>query len=130
MTDHTMSLVPVDKIESSIMSFRNQKIMLDHDLAVLYGVETKVLVRAVKRNLDRFPTDFMFQLSDEEFEKHPGARNRRLKVCGAGGWVRPLRLHRAGGGHAFQRAPGHQRRSHLPDGTGRDDSSANTSPKC
>ncbi len=50
------------------MSFRDQKIMLDHDLAVLYGVETKMLVRAVKRNLDRFPTDFMFQLSDEEFE--------------------------------------------------------------
>lgn len=42
--------------------------MLDADLAVLYGVETKVLVQAVKRNINRFPGDFMFQLTDEEFE--------------------------------------------------------------
>jgi hypothetical protein len=47
---------------------REQKVMLDADLALLYEVETKVLVRAVKRNLDRFPEDFMFQLSKEEFE--------------------------------------------------------------
>lgn len=42
--------------------------MLDADLAVLYGIETKVLVQAVKRNLDRFPVDFMFQLTKDEFE--------------------------------------------------------------
>ncbi|MDH5718664.1 MAG: ORF6N domain-containing protein, partial [Spirochaetia bacterium] len=41
--------------------------MLDRDLAVLYGVETKVLNQSVKRNIERFPEDFMFQLSDEEF---------------------------------------------------------------
>lgn len=61
------SLVPVDRIEKAILLIRGQKIMLDADLAGLYGVETKVLVQAVKRNLERFPEDFMFQLSQEEF---------------------------------------------------------------
>lgn len=48
---------------------RGQKVMLDFDLAALYEVETKVLKQAVKRNLDRFPKDFMFELSKEEFER-------------------------------------------------------------
>lgn len=55
-------------IESRILALREQRVMLDADLAVLYGVETRVLVQAVKRNLARFPKDFMFQLSAEEFE--------------------------------------------------------------
>ena len=46
---------------------RNQQVMIDRDLAELYGTETKVLNQAVKRNIERFPEDFMFQLSDEEF---------------------------------------------------------------
>ncbi len=61
------SLIPVDRIEKAILLIRRQKVMLDADLAELYGVETKVLVQAVKRNLERFPEDFMFQLSQEEF---------------------------------------------------------------
>ena len=61
------SLIPVDRIEKAILLIRGQKVMLDVDLAGLYGVETKVLVQAVKRNLERFPEDFMFQLSQEEF---------------------------------------------------------------
>ena len=61
------SLISVDRIEKAILLIRGQKVMLDADLAELYGVETKVLVQAVKRNLDRFPEDFMFQLSQEEF---------------------------------------------------------------
>lgn len=61
------SLIPVDKIEKAILLVRRQKVMLDADLAGLYGVETRVLVQAVKRNLERFPEDFMFQLSREEF---------------------------------------------------------------
>jgi hypothetical protein len=61
------SLVPVDRIEKAILLLRGQRIMLDADLAELYGIETKVLVQAVKRNLERFPEDFMFQLSQEEF---------------------------------------------------------------
>jgi phage regulator Rha-like protein len=62
------SLIPVDRIEKAILLIHGQKVMLDADLAELYGVETKMLVRAVKRNINRFPTDFMFQLSKEEFD--------------------------------------------------------------
>jgi ORF6N domain len=54
-------------IGSRILTLREQRVMLDADLAQLYGVETRVLVQAVKRNLSRFPEDFMFQLSAEEF---------------------------------------------------------------
>lgn len=54
-------------IAHHIVLLRDQRVMLDSDLAVLYGVETKVLVQAVKRNIERFPADFMFQLSKEEW---------------------------------------------------------------
>ena len=59
------ALQPV--IQSRILALREQRVMLDADLAQLYGVETRVLVQAVKRNLARFPEDFMFQLSTEEW---------------------------------------------------------------
>jgi len=62
------SLIPVERIERAIFMFRGQKVMLDGDLALLYGVETRALVQAVKRNAPRFPVDFMFQLSDDEAE--------------------------------------------------------------
>jgi len=55
------------QIESKIYLIRNQKVMLDQDLAVLYEVETRALVQAIKRNKGRFPEDFMFVLSDQEF---------------------------------------------------------------
>ena len=58
--------VPAEAIEQRIFLIRGQKVMLDSDLAELYGVETKALKRAVKRNIDRFPADFMFQLTREE----------------------------------------------------------------
>jgi hypothetical protein len=61
------SLVPVEHIERAIRLIRGEKVILDADLASLYGVETRVLVQAVKRNLKRFPPDFMFQLTREEF---------------------------------------------------------------
>jgi hypothetical protein len=61
-------LVPSDLIERAILEFRGVKVMLDKDLAALYGVETKYLKRQVKRNLERFPEDFMFELNAEEFE--------------------------------------------------------------
>jgi hypothetical protein len=60
-------LAPPDRIESAIYLIRKEKVMLDQDLASLYGVPTKALVQAVKRNADRFPDDFMFQLSEPEF---------------------------------------------------------------
>ena len=62
------SLVPLDVIEKKILLIAGQKVMLDSDLAELYGVETKALVRAVKRNSERFPVDFMVQLTKEEFD--------------------------------------------------------------
>lgn len=61
-------LVPVERIDKSILLIRGEKVLLDADLAQLYRVETKVLTRAVGRNIDRFPEDFMFRLSREEFK--------------------------------------------------------------
>lgn len=62
------SLVPIEIIEKKILLINGQKVMLDSDLAELYGVETKMLLRAVKRNSERFPADFMVQLTKEEFD--------------------------------------------------------------
>jgi phage regulator Rha-like protein len=61
-------IASVEQIEARIFLIRGQKVMLDQDLAELYEVETKALNRAVKRNLGRFPEDFMFQLSADEFD--------------------------------------------------------------
>ena len=61
-------IVPADQIALRIRNFRGEKVLVDFDLAALYGVETRVLNQAVKRNADRFPSDFMFQLSVEETE--------------------------------------------------------------
>lgn len=61
-----VSLVPVERIEGAILLIRGNKVMLDADLAALYGVETGALTRAVRRNIDRFPQDFMFQLTKQE----------------------------------------------------------------
>ena len=60
----------LDNIENLILNIRDKQVMLDRDLARLYGVETKRLNEAVKRNIERFPEDFMFQLSHEEFESN------------------------------------------------------------
>jgi len=62
------AVVPVELIEKKIYLIRGHKVMLSADLAKLYGVEVRVLVQAVKRNIERFPEDFMFQLSQEEYE--------------------------------------------------------------
>ncbi len=59
-------LIPNDPTEIAILMLRGQKVMLDRDLAALYGVQTKALNQAVKRNISRFPDDFMFQLTSEE----------------------------------------------------------------
>jgi ORF6N domain-containing protein len=66
LTLSNTDLIPSERIEKAIYLIRGEKVMLDRNLAVLYGVETKVLNRAVKRNLQRFPSDFMFQLMAEE----------------------------------------------------------------
>jgi len=59
-------IVPLERIERVILLVRGHKVLLDRDLAVLYGVETRVLNQAVRRNLDRFPADFMLKLTREE----------------------------------------------------------------
>jgi hypothetical protein len=66
MTDK-QTVIPLERIESHIVLMRGQKVMLSTHLAELYEVEPRVLVQAVKRNITRFPEDFMFQLSTEEF---------------------------------------------------------------
>ena len=58
--------VPIESIVSKIIFLRGEKVLLDRDLAELYGVETKVLKQAVRRNIKRFPSDFMFELTKEE----------------------------------------------------------------
>ncbi len=64
----TSSIVPIERIERTIYMIRGQKVMLDRDLAELYGVTTKNLNKAVARNSERFPDDFMFQLTKSELE--------------------------------------------------------------
>lgn len=61
-------LIPLERIESKILLIRGQKVLLDRDLAELYRVETRRLIEQVKRNISRFPSDFMFQMTKEEFE--------------------------------------------------------------
>ena len=84
------NILPRERIERSILLIRGHKVMLDADLAELYGVETRALLQAVSRNQKRFPKDFMFQMSKEEYEllrsqiviskKGDGGR-RYLPVC-------------------------------------------------
>ena len=80
-------MIPVERIELSILLIRGQKVILDRDLAQLYGVETRALNQAVRRNIDRFPGDFMFCLTREEIMRisqfvissaHPGVKTLRF----------------------------------------------------
>jgi hypothetical protein len=76
-------IASIEQIESQIFLIRGQRVMLDDDLAALYEVETKALNRAVKRNLDRFPDDFMFQLTADEFANlrcQTGTSSSRPKI--------------------------------------------------
>ena len=61
-----MEIVPIEQIAASIYEIRGHRVMLDAALATLYGVETRVLNQAVRRNMERFPEDFLFELSEEE----------------------------------------------------------------
>ncbi len=60
--------IPTTQVEHHILFIRGQKVILDSELAILYGVETRTLLQAVKRNMARFPADFMFQLNQQEFD--------------------------------------------------------------
>lgn len=67
--NNTLVVIPTDRISNQIFWVRNRKVMLDRDLATLYGTQTKVLKQAVRRNLERFPEDFMFELNKSEFHR-------------------------------------------------------------
>jgi hypothetical protein len=86
-TSKDKSLIPLGRIERSILMIRGQKVMLDRDLAQLYGVETRALNQAVRRNIGRFPEDFMFRLTREEIMRisqfvissgHPGVETLKF----------------------------------------------------
>jgi phage regulator Rha-like protein len=68
MPSHSGSIIPAERIHKCIFFIRGHNVIQDSDLAGFYGVETGALVRAVKRNIDRFPADFMFQLNKDEYE--------------------------------------------------------------
>ena len=74
------TIIPQERIENSIYLLREQKVMLDMDLAALYGVSTKALLQAVKRNKKRFPADFMFRLTKHE------VTNLRSQFVTSSGW--------------------------------------------
>lgn len=73
-------IVPLERIENAILMFRGQKVLLDSDLAALYGVEVKALNQAVKRNIDRFPKDFCFQLTREEYAALNSLRSQNVTL--------------------------------------------------
>ena len=80
----TTNLLPLETIEQRILLLRSQKVLLDADLAALYGVETKVLLHAIKRNAERFPEDFMFQLNDDEWTAlRSQSVTSNKKACGS-----------------------------------------------
>lgn len=68
MRKQNLLIIPEERIINKIYLIRGQKVMIDYDLAELYGVETKQLKRAVKRNVERFPHDFMFELTQGELQ--------------------------------------------------------------
>ncbi len=79
------SLLPNERIVSKIILIRDEKVMLDVHLAELYGIETRVLKQAVRRNIARFPQDFMFELTDNEVDTMISqnvipSRKRRTKL--------------------------------------------------
>jgi|SRR6056297_1289569 len=94
--------IPVEVINGKICQIRGQNVILDSDLAQMYDVETKVLNQAVKRNRERFPEDFMFQVTEEEIGS---LRSQSVTLKPGRGQHRkylPLRFHRTGGGDALQ----------------------------
>jgi hypothetical protein len=100
----SLELIAAPAIEKRIFVVRGRQVMLDEDLADLYGVETKRLVEQVKRNVERFPADFMFQLDEAE----TAALRSQIATSKPGpgrASLYPLRLYRARGGQAAGRRP-------------------------
>ena len=96
-----LGVIPLERIQRAIYLVRGEKVMLDRDLAALYGVTTGNLNKAVKRNHGRFPSDFMFQLTTEEAQNlrfQSGISSLRLRWSA----LPSLRFHRAWSGDAIQ----------------------------
>ncbi len=74
-----------DIIRSKIHEIRGRRVMLDFDLAVLYGVETKALKQAVRRNMERFPADFMFEITNEEYNSLKDSLRSQFVTSNRGG---------------------------------------------
>ena len=77
-----LATIPVERVEQAIILIRGEKVILDSDLASLYGVDTRSLIQALKRNGRRFPADFVFQLTKDEFES---LRSQTVIAKGRGG---------------------------------------------
>ena len=96
-----LTAIPDEVLMSKILLIRDKKVMLDRDLAELYGVETKRLKEAVRRNMDRFPDDFMFVLTVKEFAKwrtqFASSISEKMGVR-----IPPLRIYRARSADAGQ----------------------------
>ena len=77
-----LARVPIERVENAILLIRGEKVILDTNLATLYDVETRALLQAVKRNSERFPSDFLFQLTRKEFDS---LRSQSVISKGRGG---------------------------------------------
>jgi len=98
-----ISLIPVERIERSILLIRGHRVILDSDLAGLYGVTTKRLNEQVRRNLSRFPEDFMFQLTESETDLLRSQFATSKKGRGGGTALPTVCVYRARCSHAFER---------------------------
>jgi hypothetical protein len=99
------NIIPAGNIEHSIFIIRGQKVMVDSDLAFLYGVVVRIFNEAVKRNIKRFPSDFMFQLTKEEAEKLRSRSQIEIANCDLKlRWsaISPVCLHRIRCCNAFE----------------------------
>lgn len=103
LKDSSPLALPIEEIKQCILFIRDEKIMLDARLAILYGVQTKILVQAIKRNIERFPADFMFQLTQEEFQDFLRSQNVTSKRGGRR-YPPTLCIYRTRCCYAFQRA--------------------------
>jgi hypothetical protein len=122
-------IISLDVIERRILALRGHRVMLDRDLATLYGVETRTLNQAVKRNLERFPSDFMFRLTPKEATAHVPSRSQSV-ILKRGQNVKHLPYvfteHGAAAGEATDEARGQGRQARSRTQTGLPDTARNS----
>lgn len=100
MAKGIVTVIPDEAVISKIYLMLEQKVMLDKDLAEMYGVETRILNQAVKRNTERFPDDFMFQLNENEFEN---LKSQFVISSWGGRRTLPFAFTEQGGSHVVKR---------------------------